>query len=197
MLIDPVDAARAQEYALLAALLSCPPSQRIAWPRSRNLRGDVTPLGRAHAALAEAASEVTDRECRARIFRSVRRSRARRVAALCILLSDRLSQRASAVAPARRSRCRSASSGSRTISSRRIMRRRCARSWRALRPAAFPRRRTSTARLLREACNALDGPPVRRHGEVRRAPNSTDRSARSVACFWKSKLKHLRSRTDQ
>jgi len=62
--VDPVDAARAQEYALLAALLSNPPSNELLGEIAR-LRGDATPLGRAHAALAEAASEATaevDRE---------------------------------------------------------------------------------------------------------------------------------------
>lgn len=55
--VDPVDAARAREYELLAVLLSCPPS--IALLREiAHLRGDATPLGRAHAALAEAASDV-------------------------------------------------------------------------------------------------------------------------------------------
>jgi TorA maturation chaperone TorD len=56
--VDPVDAARAQEYALLAALLSRPPSNAL-FAEIARLRGDVTPLGRAHAALAEAAAEVT------------------------------------------------------------------------------------------------------------------------------------------
>ncbi|MEH2526838.1 MULTISPECIES: molecular chaperone TorD family protein [unclassified Bradyrhizobium] len=55
--VDPVDAARAREYALLATLLLCPPSNALLGEIAR-LRGDVTPLGRAHAALAEAASEV-------------------------------------------------------------------------------------------------------------------------------------------
>jgi TorA maturation chaperone TorD len=56
--LDPVDAARAQEYALLAALLSSPPSNELLGEIAQ-LRGDATPLGRAHAALAEAASEAT------------------------------------------------------------------------------------------------------------------------------------------
>lgn len=53
--IDPVDAARAQEYALLARLLSAPPSQKLL-DQFAALTGDATPLGRAHAALAEAAA---------------------------------------------------------------------------------------------------------------------------------------------
>ena len=57
--IDPVDAARAREYALLAALLSWRAVERIARARSRGSAGDATPLGRAHAALAEAASQAT------------------------------------------------------------------------------------------------------------------------------------------
>jgi len=55
--VDPVDAARAREYALLATLLLCPPSNALLGEIA-HLRGDATPLGRAHAALAEAASEV-------------------------------------------------------------------------------------------------------------------------------------------
>jgi len=55
--VDPVDAARAREYALLATLLLCPPSNALLGEIA-HLRRDATPLGRAHAALAEAASEV-------------------------------------------------------------------------------------------------------------------------------------------
>lgn len=55
--LDPVDAARAREYALLAALLSCAASNALLGEIAR-LQGDATPLGRAHAALAEAAAEV-------------------------------------------------------------------------------------------------------------------------------------------
>lgn len=53
--VDPVDAARAQEYALLATLLSSPPSRALL-KQIAQLRDDRTPLGHAHAALAEAAS---------------------------------------------------------------------------------------------------------------------------------------------
>ncbi|GLR94088.1 MULTISPECIES: molecular chaperone TorD family protein [Bradyrhizobium] len=54
---DPIDAARAQEYALLATLLSAPPSERLL-DQLAALSGDATPLGRAHAALADAASSA-------------------------------------------------------------------------------------------------------------------------------------------
>ena len=53
--VDPMDVARAQEYALLATLLSCAPSRALLDQLAR-LRDDGTPLGRAHAALADAAS---------------------------------------------------------------------------------------------------------------------------------------------
>nr|WP_249787493.1 molecular chaperone TorD family protein [Bradyrhizobium sp. NBAIM03] len=56
-LVDPIDAARAQEYVLLAGLLSAPPSKRLL-DQLAALSGDATPLGRAHAALAEAASNA-------------------------------------------------------------------------------------------------------------------------------------------
>ena len=55
--VDPVDAARAHEYQLLATLLSAPPSKKLLSAIAR-LEGDETPLGRAHAALAEAAGNA-------------------------------------------------------------------------------------------------------------------------------------------
>ena len=51
---DDVDAARAQEYALLATLLMRAPDTALLSKLSR-LRADPSPLGLAHAALAEAA----------------------------------------------------------------------------------------------------------------------------------------------
>jgi TorA maturation chaperone TorD len=56
--VEEVDAARAQEYTLLAALLARAPDQDLLDRLSR-LRGDASPLGVAHAALAEAASRST------------------------------------------------------------------------------------------------------------------------------------------
>jgi TorA maturation chaperone TorD len=53
--VDPGDAGRAQEYALLGALLSYAPSNALLSQIAR-LRDDATPLGHAHAAVAEAAS---------------------------------------------------------------------------------------------------------------------------------------------
>jgi len=53
-----VEAARAQEYTLLAALLSRAPDHSLL-ERLASLRGDASPLGVAHAALAEAASRTT------------------------------------------------------------------------------------------------------------------------------------------
>jgi TorA maturation chaperone TorD len=58
--LDEIDAARAQEYALLAALLARAPDAALLG-RLAALRGDASPLGLAHAALAEAASR-TDAE---------------------------------------------------------------------------------------------------------------------------------------
>ena len=56
--VDEVSAARAQEYALLAALLVRAPDAQLLKKLSK-LRGDPTPLGVAHVALAQAASETT------------------------------------------------------------------------------------------------------------------------------------------
>jgi TorA maturation chaperone TorD len=64
--IDDVDTARAQEYALLATLLMRAPDQLLL-DRLVTLRGDVSPLGVAHAALSEAASR-TDAERAAREY---------------------------------------------------------------------------------------------------------------------------------
>jgi TorA maturation chaperone TorD len=56
--IDDVDAARAQEYALLAMLLLRAPHAAIL-RRTAKLRGDATPLGLAHVALAQAADKAS------------------------------------------------------------------------------------------------------------------------------------------
>src|SRR5581483_6645616 len=53
--VDEIDAARAQEYALLSALLARAPDAGLL-TRLAGLRGDASPLGVAHAALAQAAS---------------------------------------------------------------------------------------------------------------------------------------------
>ncbi|MBI4273266.1 MAG: molecular chaperone TorD family protein [Rhizobiales bacterium] len=56
--IDEIDAARAQEYGLLAALLMRAPDAGFI-KRLSGLRGDASPLGIAHVALAEAASKAS------------------------------------------------------------------------------------------------------------------------------------------
>jgi TorA maturation chaperone TorD len=58
--VDEVDRARAQEYALLATLLLRSPDAQMIGHLAL-LRGDASPLGLAHAALAEAAAR-TDAE---------------------------------------------------------------------------------------------------------------------------------------
>jgi TorA maturation chaperone TorD len=55
--ISEIDSARAQEYALLAALLGRAPGTDLLG-RIAQLRGDASPLGLAHADLAEAAAET-------------------------------------------------------------------------------------------------------------------------------------------
>jgi TorA maturation chaperone TorD len=56
--VDEVNVARAQEYALLAALLARAPDEALL-ARLSALRADATPLGLAHAGLADAASSTT------------------------------------------------------------------------------------------------------------------------------------------
>jgi TorA maturation chaperone TorD len=65
--VDPIDAGRAQEYALLAALLSSAPSAALLGQIAQ-LKGDATALGRAHAALAEAASTAVASEVNREYF---------------------------------------------------------------------------------------------------------------------------------
>jgi TorA maturation chaperone TorD len=55
--IDDVEVARSQEYALLSSLLSRAPGQALL-ERLADLRGDASPLGLAHAAVAEAARRI-------------------------------------------------------------------------------------------------------------------------------------------
>jgi TorA maturation chaperone TorD len=56
--LDEIEAARAAEYALLSVLLArAPDADMLA--RLARLRGDASPLGLAHAALAEAAAATT------------------------------------------------------------------------------------------------------------------------------------------
>jgi TorA maturation chaperone TorD len=57
--VDEIDRARAQEYALLAILLSRSPEGEMI-ERLALLRGDASPLGAAHAALAEAAARADE-----------------------------------------------------------------------------------------------------------------------------------------
>lgn len=65
--VDEVDAARAQEYALLSALLVRAPDAALL-KRLAELRGEATPLGVAHAALAEAASRTTAEQVEREFF---------------------------------------------------------------------------------------------------------------------------------
>lgn len=65
--VDEVDAARAQEYALLSALLARAPDAALL-KRLAGLRGDASPIGVAHVALAEAASRATTQQVEREFF---------------------------------------------------------------------------------------------------------------------------------
>jgi TorA maturation chaperone TorD len=65
--VDEIDSARAQEYALLGALLARAPSADLL-KRLSGLRGDPTPLGLAHVALAQAASATTAEQVEREFF---------------------------------------------------------------------------------------------------------------------------------
>ena len=58
-IVDEIDGARAQEYALLATLLSHGPDSPLL-SRLADLRGDASPIGMAHTALGEAAGRVNE-----------------------------------------------------------------------------------------------------------------------------------------
>jgi TorA maturation chaperone TorD len=64
---DDMSAARAQEYALLAAMLSRTPDSALL-KNLAALRGDPTPLGVAHAGLAQAASEASTEQVEREFF---------------------------------------------------------------------------------------------------------------------------------
>ena len=57
--VDEIDRARAQEYALLATLLSRSPDRELLSGLAR-LQGDASPIGLAHAALGEAAMRTSE-----------------------------------------------------------------------------------------------------------------------------------------
>jgi len=65
--VDEIDSARAQEYAVLAALLARAPDAGLLG-RLAGLRGDASPLGVAHVALAEAASRTTAEQVEREFF---------------------------------------------------------------------------------------------------------------------------------
>jgi TorA maturation chaperone TorD len=57
--INEIDSARAREYALLATLLSHSPNAQLL-SRLAGLRYDISPMGLAHSALAEAAQQASE-----------------------------------------------------------------------------------------------------------------------------------------
>src|SRR5471032_783103 len=65
--VDDVDVARAQEYALLSALLARAPDAALL-KRLAGLRGDASPLGMAHVALAETAGRATTEQVEREFF---------------------------------------------------------------------------------------------------------------------------------
>lgn len=67
LVIDDVDFGRAREYALLATLLWRSPDAGLI-ARLALLRGDASPLGRTHSALAEAAAKASAEFVRAEYF---------------------------------------------------------------------------------------------------------------------------------
>lgn len=60
-IVDEIDGARAQEYALLATLLSHGPDSRLL-SRLAELQGDASRIGMAHTALGEASRRVNEDE---------------------------------------------------------------------------------------------------------------------------------------
>lgn len=65
--VDEIDSARAQEYALMSALLARAPDAALL-KRLAALRGDPSPLGVAHIGLAQAASRFTTEQIEREFF---------------------------------------------------------------------------------------------------------------------------------
>lgn len=65
--IDPVDAARSQQYAFLARLLAAPPDRELLAQISQ-LKGDETAMGRAFTALADVARSADPRSVEREFF---------------------------------------------------------------------------------------------------------------------------------
>ena len=65
--IDEIDSARAREYALLATLLSRSPDAQLLSGLA-GLRSDSSPIGQAHAALAEAARQSSEKSVAGEYF---------------------------------------------------------------------------------------------------------------------------------
>ena len=92
--VDDLDAGRARNTRCYPALLARAPDRPLL-ERLATLRGDASSLGLAHAALAEAASRTTSERVK-RMPDLLHRPRPRRIAAVRLLLPDRISARASA-----------------------------------------------------------------------------------------------------
>jgi TorA maturation chaperone TorD len=65
--VDEVDAARAREYALLSVLLARAPTADLL-RRLAKVEGDASPLGVAHAALAQAARDASEKRVAREFF---------------------------------------------------------------------------------------------------------------------------------
>jgi TorA maturation chaperone TorD len=66
-IVDEVDRARAQEYALLATLLARSPDAELL-SRLAGLRGDHSPIGLAHTALAKSARRTSEEDASREYF---------------------------------------------------------------------------------------------------------------------------------
>ena len=161
--VDPTDAARAQEYALLATLLSSAPSTALL-EQIAQLHGDATPLGRAHATLAEAASVAAVSEVEREYFDLfVGLGRGELLPYASYYLTGFLHER-----PLSRLRDDLAALGIERVESNFEPEDHAAtlcEIMAGLAVARFPVRNGSTAHILREACVPLDGTFVCRHGE--------------------------------
>ena len=141
--IDEVDAARAQEYALIAALLTRAPDAQLLSNLSE-LRADPTPLGLAHAALAEAASDTSAERVEREYFDLfIGLGRGELMPYASYYLTGFLHDRP--LARLREDLALSGSRAPRAYSSRRITPEFCARSWRDWRAVVCRRRRNPIA----------------------------------------------------
>ena len=190
--VDPIDMARSREYTLLATLLSSAPSATMLQQIAQ--LGDATQLGRAHAVLAEAAATaVASHIEREYLDLFIGLGRGELLPYASYYLTGFLNER-----PLSRLRSDLTTLGIERVEnnpSRKIMQRRCAKSWQGWQAAVsrllWRRNAPSLKSMWHRGWDACS--PI---WNGRRRRSFTGRSGCSAGCSWKSKRRLSTSPTD-